>query len=885
MNRISLATCLAGWVCIFCLSVANPLHVEAMEVDVNHFTLENGLEVIIKQDKARKAVALQLWVKVGSADETPSQRGISHLIEHMAFKGTERRGVGQIAAEVEALGGDINAYTSWDETVFHITVPSSATAQGLDILTDAVLRPIIDPEELEKEKQVVLEEILEGEERPERKASKLLFETAYVESPYQFPIIGYRETVEKFTREDIAAFRKKWYVPENMFLLVVGDVDVQAVKAEAERLTRDLKPAGFFRPPRGLEPVQREIRSSFVRDKNAREARLHIAYHIPSIKGNDANALDLAGDILGGRENSRLSQEVKKAKRLVNSISCFALTPKDPGLMIISASLDTKNLEAATKAILEEVALLAEKMPPKDELERARIHIESQHVYARETVQGTARSIGNFAADLGDPLYEEKYLRLNEQVSPEDISRVVKNYMAVPNVTVSVLAPADEAPELKVEALNEIVNSSSLKSSVSGDGDLSTRVKTETLPNGLRVVLIEDNSNPVVSFRLAHLGGKRFEDRENEGIMNFLSRMLPKGAAGMTEEQIAAKVDEMGGRLDGFSGYDSYGVYANFFSRYANEGLKLLHLVSSDPTFPQDKFEIERRLIINQIDTEPDRPVQYAVNQLLRLVFPRHPYGFDKNGTLATVAGFTPEDLKRMHERLAVPANTVLTGVGRMDLGKTLETIRDLFGKTPEKPFDEVSVPKEEPLGKRKVEVIRIPRAKVHIAIGYRGTSLADPDRFPLDVLNHVLAGQGGRLFLELRDKQSLAYVVTSFVRPGLDPGIFALYMACDESKADRAVEGLFQQIDLVRKEKISDQELQHAISNLVGNHMINLQSSWARAEDKALNTLYGLGYNFTEEYVQKIKQVTSEQVLDVARRYLDPEQSVLLKIEPKEEE
>lgn len=220
-----------------------------------------------------------------------------------------------------------------------------------------------------------------------------------------------------------------------------------------------------------------------------------------------------------------------------------------------------------------------------------------------------------------------------------------------------------------------------------------------------------------------------------------------------------------------------------------------------------------------------------------------------------------------------------------MDLGKTLETIRGLFGKTPGKPFDNVSVPNEEPLHNRKEEVIRIPRAKVHIAIGYRGTSFGDPDRFPLDVLNHVLAGQGGRLFLELRDKQSLAYVVTSFVRPGLDPGLFALYMACDESKADRAVEGLFQQIDLVRKEKISDQELQHAISNLVGNHMINLQSSWARAEDKALNTLYGLGYNFTEEYVQKIKQVTSEQVLDVARRYLDPKQSVLLRIEPQEGE
>lgn len=851
---------------------------------MKQFTLKNGLEVIIKQDKARTVAALQLWVKVGSADENPSERGISHLIEHMAFKGTERRGVGRIAAEVESLGGDINAYTSWDETVFHVTVPSNATAQGLDILTDAVLNPTLDPSELEKEKQVVLEEILEGEERPASKASKLLFQTAYVESPYQYPIIGYKETVEKFTRDDIIAFRKKWYVPENMFLLVVGDVDTSAVMSDIERLTGDLKPTGFFRPPRPQELVQREVRSSLLRDKNSREARLNIAYHIPSIQGNDVSALDLAGDLLGGRENSKLSQVLKKEKHLVNSIASYALTPRDPGIMVISATLETKKLEAATKAILEEIALVAEKVPSKDELERARIHIESQHVYARETVQGTARSIGNFAADLGDPVYEEKYLKLNEAVTPEDISRVVRDYMAAPNITISALVPENEVPDLTIEGLVGTVTSSGLKPRTgSEEEELATQTMIETLPNGMRVVLIADDSNPVVSFRIAHLGGKRFEDKENEGIINFVARMLDKGAGGMTEEQIAHRVDEMGGRLDGFAGFDSFGLTAHFFSRFAYDGLKLLYTVWSSPTFPQEKLETERKLIINQIETEPDRPAQYAVTELLHRVFPHHPYGFDKNGTLTTVAGFTPEDLKRMYERLSVPSNTVLAGVGQMDPARMMETIRGLFGKAPGSVLDAPEVPKEQPLTQKNEEVIRIPRAKAHIAIGFRASTLADPDRFALDVLNYILAGQGGRLFLELRDKQSLAYAVTSFVRPGLDPGVLALYMACDESKADRAVDGLFQEIERVRKEKVSEKELGHAINNLTGNLMINQQSSWSRAEDRGLNTLYGLGYDFNVKYVSKVKQVTAEQVQDVARKYLDPSRCAVLKILPEE--
>ena len=477
-------------------------HTGATEGTLTQIRLDNGLEVLLKEDHARKVAVLQLWVKVGSADEKPTERGISHLIEHMAFKGTERRGVGEIASEVEALGGDINAYTSWDETVFYITVPSSAAFQGLDILLDAVFNPLIDTHELEKEKQVVLEEILEGSERPATKAFEQLFKTAYVESPYRYPIIGYKEIVEKITRDDILTFRNKWYVPENMFLLIVGDVDAKSITSEVARLTKDLSPRGFFRPPRSREPVQKEIRSSLIRDENARETRLHLAYHIESMRGNDINALDLAADILGGRENSRLVSVLKKEKGLVNSISAYTLTPKDPGIMVISVTLDADNLKSATKAIMEQVALLTKTPPAKADLKQAKIHVESQQVYARETVQGTARSMGNFAADIGDPDYEEKYLRLNADVTPEDISRVVGEYMVVPNITLSVLLPENDGKELRVEDLTDIIGSFAAHTR----SRLLTRpsepeILVDTLPNGMRLLLVADPSNPVVSFQ------------------------------------------------------------------------------------------------------------------------------------------------------------------------------------------------------------------------------------------------------------------------------------------------------------------------------------------------------------------------------------------------
>ena len=213
---------------------------------------------------------------------------------------------------------------------------------------------------------MVLEEILETSERPERKSSQLLFDTAYAVSPYKYPVIGYKDVVEKFTRDDILSFRKKWYVPENIFLLVVGDVDTPAILKEVQKLTADIKPTGFFRPPRPVEPIQNEIRTSFVLDKNSRETRLNMAFHIPSAVSVDVNALDLIGDILGGRESSRLVKSLKEDKGLVNSISAYSLTPKDPGLMVVSATLDFANLEAVTRAIMEEITLLC-KEPPSQE--------------------------------------------------------------------------------------------------------------------------------------------------------------------------------------------------------------------------------------------------------------------------------------------------------------------------------------------------------------------------------------------------------------------------------------------------------------------------------------------------------------------------------------
>jgi zinc protease len=874
------------WIAFAATLTVLPAIASATDGKLTHFKLSNGLDVFVKEDHARKVAAVQLWVMVGSAYETDKERGISHVIEHMAFKGTKRRGLAQIAKEVEEIGGEINAYTSWDETVFHIVAPSSAISKSIDIVTDAVFRSVIDPGELKKEKQVVLEEILEDKDRPEDVESEMLFKTAYVKSPYRFPVIGGKDVVEKITRKDILDFRKKWYVPENMFLLVVGDVDPGAVLKDVERLIADIKPTCFLKTPLPQEPPQERIRTSLIRDKNAAETRLDIAFHIPSMKGDDVNALDLVADILGAREDSRLQRSLKQEKRLVNSISADSMTPKEPGLLTISATLEAKNLEAATKAVMEELARLAQTAPSEDELRRAKIHIESQHVYSAETVQGMAHIMGNYQNTLGDAGYESKYLVWNSAVTTQQISAAVQKYLMPPNVTISTLLPDQQAKEFRIEQLENIVGGFAPSAiAVETGGAAIQQTVFKELANGVKVVLVPDSSNPVISYRIACLGGKRFENKDTQGIMNFISRMLDKGAGGMTDVEIAQKVDGMGGSLDGFSGNDSFGLCASFFSRHWDQGLELLSQLYKDPTFPQDKVDRERELILAAIKSEPDTPTQYVTNILNKTLFPDFPYGFDKLGVPATIASLTVDDLKRTYQRFAVPSNTVVAVVGKMNVEKVLAKIELLFGAIPAKALEMPEIPAERPLDKVRQEIIHVPRAKAHLAIGFRGTTLTDPDRCPLDILSEVLAGQGGRLFVQLRDKEALAYVVTSFVRPGLDAGLFGVYMACETSKVDQAYQGLIKQIGLVRKEKVADAELKKAINNLIGNHLISLQSSSDRAELVGLYTVYGLGYDFDSTYLRKIREVTADDVLRVARKYLDLEHCAIVKILPEGEE
>ncbi|MBM4325378.1 MAG: insulinase family protein, partial [Deltaproteobacteria bacterium] len=305
---------------VITLSLVFLVNPQAESKDRFHqFTMENGLKVLLQENRNVPVVAMQVWVKVGSADERDEEAGISHFIEHMIFKGTEKRKVGEMAKEIESLGGSINAYTSYDQTVFHITIASRYADIALDILSDSVQRSTFDPAEFEKEREVILEEIRMGEDDPSRKLFKQTMATAFHRHPYGRPIIGYAKTIKEMTRDMMISFFRRWYTPDQMLFVAAGDFDIKEMEGKVREVWSGFKRGSEGIPARAREPEQKEVRSKLTFG-NFKDTYLQMAVPITSSVHEDTPGLDVFAQVLGGGETSRLTQKVKLEMGLVHSI-------------------------------------------------------------------------------------------------------------------------------------------------------------------------------------------------------------------------------------------------------------------------------------------------------------------------------------------------------------------------------------------------------------------------------------------------------------------------------------------------------------------------------------------------------------------------------------
>ena len=841
------------------------------------FTMDNGLKVILEENKTAPVVALQIWVKIGSADERDEEAGMCHFIEHMLFKGTERRKVREAAKEIESLGGTINAYTSYDQTVYHITIASRYAEEGLDLLSDAIQHSTFDPVELEREREVILEEIRRGEDDPSKRLFKQTMATLYRQHPYRRPIIGYEKTIRSIQRDEMVSFFKKWYAPNHMVFIVAGDFELREMEKRMREVFKNFKPSSEKLAQRIEEPVSMEVRP-VISYGNFKETYLQIAFPIPSARHEDTPALDALAQILGGGEPSRLVQKVKLEKGLVHSIYASSYTPKDPGLFIIGATLPAEQVGKTIEAIMEEVNRLRHDGVTPEELHRVKVNIESDLIYGRQTVQGLAGKIGFYEVTAGDVHFEKEYMRRIAFLQNEDIQKVLSKYFKNYSLGISILAPNEKADFFKNMSIKSNVDQSRL------DGTLvqkRTPALKTILDNGIRLIVKENLSLPIVSIQISFLGGVRFEEEFQNGINSFMAVMVNKGTKSQNSLEIAKKVERMAGSLNGFSGYNSFGLTFTFLSQHFEEAFQLLTEVIRQPSFDEEEMEKRRRLILASIRQQEDDLGRLVFKLFRKTLYEKHPYRMDTLGTLESISRLTQRDLKEYYWRIVVPENMIITVVGDVDQTKVHLAVKKGFGDLKRESPSAPSISQESLVQRmRKAEIIKM-KEQAHFVLGFLGVSFHHPDSYALTVLDAALSGQGGRLFRELRDKESLAYALDFMAHPNLDPGFIGVYMGTHPKKLDTAIETVLRELKKVKEEGLTEEEMDRAKKYLIGNFEIGLQTNGAQANQMSLDELYGFGFDHYQKYPQEIQKVTQEDVNRVAKQYFNLESYVIAIIRP----
>jgi zinc protease len=377
-------------------------------------------------------------------------------------------------------------------------------------------------------------------------------------------------------------------------------------------------------------------------------------------------------------------------------------------------------------------------------------------------------------------------------------------------------------------------------------------------------------------------GGTRLEKPGEWGISNFAANMLTRGTKEGTAAEIASTVESWAGSLNGFSGRNSIGVSAKFLSWDLYAGLELLADVVLNADFPQAEIDKVRVDILAAIKAKKDRPTAQLFDLFYKTLYANYPYGHPRTGTAETIRSINRSDLKKWYRStIAVPSNFVLAVVGDVKRDQLIPYVKTLFGTFPSSGHKLPSIPPEPPLTKSREAHLNRPGAQTHLVIGYLGADLKSKDNSPMALIKTALSGQGGRLFTQLRDKQSLAYAITAFRSPGLETGAFGAYLACDPNKTAVATEAVFKELDKIREKGLTKKELEGAKNYLLGNLKIGLQTNGSQAMQMALDELYGLGYNNLPKFIREIKAVTLDEIKGAAQKIIVPGKYVLVTVGP----
>ena len=847
--------------------------------------LPNGLTVLLRRDASAPVVAIVTYVKAGYFDETDDVVGIAHVLEHMYFKGTGRRGVGEISRETKALGGYINAGTIYDHTSYYTVVPSSGFEQALDIQADAYANSVIDALELSRELEVIIQEANRKRDNPSAVSVETLYSLLYEKHRMRRWRIGTEEELRSLTRDDLMSFYRSFYRPRATVLSIVGDIDPDRALRSVESYYGSLTALPVERTPGPEEPERTGFRYREL-SGDITQTQLAFGWRTQGTLHADTAPLELAAAVLGSGRASRLYRAVRE-RELAASVSAYDYTPTELGVFVMRAEGPPSSARDAARAMWDQLRTVREAGVGKDELWRVRRLLEARWIRQLETMDGQANYLAQWEA-LGDWMLGDRFLERLLTVPPETVTDTARRYLGAERSAVLAYRPTSSPPIARdSDEMQKMLDRSPRPAPLPVTPPFQARKpaaserppELERITAGVHVYRSElglpilVRPKPSDGASLVHagtyvLGGAIAEPELHAGLTMLMTRTALKGTDRRSAECIAEEAELLGGAIVASAGSESFGWGMSVPSDHTAAALELLADVAQCPTIPDEALDTERAIAVAGLEQLRDDMHRYPMRLLTSAAFPDHPYGVPVNGFESSLAAIDAAQVREWHRERVLQSHAVVVIVGDVDPGEAAAAAARHFSRI--RPAERAPVATPDWPDSPVISFESREKAQTALALAFPSPDRRDPDRYTARILSGIASGLGGRFFEELRDKRSLAYTVSAYPVERSLAGMFVSYIATSPAREDEARQGLLAEFAKLRDSPVTDEELARAREYAIGTHAIRQQSGAAVLGDILDAYLFGTSLEELTEHDSRIRSVTAEAIQALAQRYFD---------------
>ncbi|MCJ7449691.1 MAG: insulinase family protein [Bacteroidales bacterium] len=877
-----------------------------LTIPFEKYTLPNGLTVVLNEDKSDPIAALAVYYHVGSSREALGKTGFAHLFEHMMFQRSENVREDQLAREITGAGGTWNGSTSQDRTNYFEVIPKNALEMALWLesdrmgyLTNTVTKsPLINQQNVvQNEKRQSVDNAAYGFN------SELIAKNLYPAGhPYSWTVIGLMEDLTNATVEDVRAFHKIFYTPNNATLTVSGDINKEEVKAWIEKYFGEI-PAGEPVEKRGPMPVALASSIKLYHEDNfAKAPQLTMVYPSAERYSKDSYALNFLGELLASTKKAPLYVILVKDKKLTSRVNARNGASELAGSFTLSVAANPGvNLTEVEKAIFEGFEKFEKDGFKEDDLTRIKAQYETRFYNSFASVQGKAFQAAEYTMNTGDPDYYKKNLAAIQAVTMQDIKDVYEKYIKGKNFVETCFVPKGEvnliaegsvnagiveeditkAAEVKgIEVAEETVVKTptkidrSVKPPLGPDPTVTLpQVWTSSLGNSMKVWGIEHNELPLVQYSIILDGGHIAEDISKAGLSNLVASMMNEGTRNKTPEELEDAIGLLGASISVNSGDENISINVSTLTKNFEKTIALVEEMLLEPRWDEEQFGLAKSRIINNLKRNKANPSYLASTTLNKLLYGENNIlSIESSGTEASVSSMTIDDLKKFYDKYFSPSVAKLLVTGNVNQQKVETAFAGLSQKWQSKDvlLTEIVVPV--PPEKSAIYFVDVPGAKQSvIAIGAPSLPRTDPDYYPAYVANYKLGGSFNGLFnLILREEKGFTYGARSSISGSKKYGTFSASSMVRTNSTLESVTIFKTEMEKYR-ENMPQGYINFTKDALIKGNALRFETIGSLLGMLNTMTSYNLPVDYIKQEEAYVQGLTPEKQLEIVKKYIDP--------------